>query len=75
VRKNYWEKRDYSERGGARSLYYCWSLAEVGKQDVLAMIVKARTLRLQTNADLRDKVDAKLSSLETDYDRYQQQHQ
>lgn len=75
VKKNYWEKRDYSEHGGARSIYYCWTLAEVGKQDIQTMISRAKTLRLQTNADLRDKVETKLSDLSADYDKYQQQHQ
>ncbi len=73
IKKNYWEKRDYSEHGGARSIYYCWALAEVNKQDVQSMIAKAKTLRLN-NADLRDKVEDKLKNIDADYDKYQQQH-
>ncbi len=75
IKKNYWEKRDYSEHGGARSIYYCWSLAEVSKQSIETMINHAKALRLQSNEELRDKVESKLSTLSADYDKYQQQHQ
>ena len=61
MKKTYWEKRDYSEHGGARSIYYCWVLGEVSKQE----ISRAIALRAQ-NGKLREQADAKLKSLTSD---------
>ncbi len=73
-KKRYWEQRDYSQVGGARSIYYCWILTEVSKNDILNMVHKAATLRSQGDPDLKAKVDAKLQTIDKDYDNYQKQH-
>jgi hypothetical protein len=74
LKKKYWEKRDYSQAGGAKSTYFCWVLAEVDKKDVESMVQRAKTLRLQ-DADLKKKVSDKLGNLASEYDEYQKTHQ
>ena len=74
LKKKYWEKRDYSEAGGARSIFYCWVLAEVSKKDVESMVQRAKTLRLQ-DAELKKQVSDKLGNLSAEYDQYQKTHQ
>ncbi|MBI4404057.1 MAG: hypothetical protein HY537_07850 [Deltaproteobacteria bacterium] len=73
-KRQYWENRDYSEAGGARSLYFCWILGAVAKKDVNSMVVRANTLRLQQSPELKEKVEGKLQNLAADYEKYQQTH-
>ncbi len=74
LKKKYWEKRDYSEVGGAKSIFYCWVLAEVNKKDVESMVQRAKTLRLQ-DAEMKKQVSDKLGNLSAEYDEYQKTHQ
>lgn len=73
VEKQYWERRDYSEAGGARSVYFCWVLAAVQKTDVKAMVARANSLRLQ-EPGLKEKVGDKLKNISEQYDAYQKEH-
>lgn len=73
-RKKYWEKRDYSQAGGAKSIYYCWVLAQVGKEDVEKLIQKASTMRLREDKALQAKVQDKLQNLGEDYEKYMEKH-
>jgi len=72
--KQYWEQRDYSSTGGAKSIYHCWVLAKVSKQKVKSLISRAETLRLQKDPDLKSKVEGKLANIEKDYDAYMEGH-
>ncbi|NUM89078.1 MAG: hypothetical protein HUU37_07740 [Bdellovibrionales bacterium] len=74
LKKKYWEKRDYSEAGGAKSIYHCWVMAEVDKKDVESMIQRAKTLRLRSDGDLKKKVADKLDNLDDQYENYIRQH-
>lgn len=74
LKKRYWEKRDYSQAGGARSTYYCWVLAEIEKKDIESMVLRAKTLRLRSDADLKKRVADKLDNLPSEYDEYQNKH-
>lgn len=74
LKKKYWEKRDYSEAGGAKSIYHCWVLAELDKKDVESMIQRAKTLRLRSDSDLKKKVADKLENLDDQYENYMRQH-
>ena len=73
-RKKYWEKRDYSQAGGAKSIYYCWVLTQVSKEDVEKLIQKASTLRLREDKALQAKVQDKLQNMGGEYEKYMEQH-
>lgn len=73
VEKQYWERRDYSEAGGAKSVYFCWVLAAVQKTDVKAMVARANTIRLQ-EPGLKEKVGDKMKNISDQYDAYQKEH-
>jgi len=73
VDKQYWERRDYSEVGGAKSIYNCWVLAAVDKKEIQNMIARANTLRMK-DPDLKAKVGDKLKDLSKEYEEYQKQH-
>ena len=68
--KQYWEQRDYSEAGGAKSLYYCWVLGKVDQKTITQMIERAKTIRYREDPKLKAKVDAKLKDLDKEFDRY-----
>ena len=74
LKKRYWEQRDYSEAGGAKSIFYCWALVQVSKKEVQKMIRKANTLRLRNNPELKNKVSNKLSDLEESYEKWHKTH-
>lgn len=74
LKKRYWEQRDYSQTGGAKSIYYCWQLAEVSKKEIQKMIRKANTLRVRNNPELKNKVANKLSDLEENYEKWHRTH-
>jgi hypothetical protein len=69
-KKQYWEQRDYSQVGGAKSIYTCWVLVQVAKRDVEQMVLRARTLRFKDEPDLKNKVETKLNTIEKDFDSY-----
>lgn len=69
-KKQYWEQRDYSQVGGAKSIYSCWVLSQVSKKDVEQMVQRARTLRLKDDPEMKSKVDAKLNSIDKEFDAY-----
>ena len=73
-RKKYWEKRDYSEFGGAKSIHYCWVLHFVKKKSVEQLIRRASTLRLRGNQDLRAAVGDRLQKIDQQYDKYMMTH-
>ena len=68
--KQYWEQRDFSEIGGAKSVFYCWILAKVSKKQVDDLILKAQSLRFKNDPSLRAKAEGKLQDLEKQFDRY-----
>ena len=68
--KQYWEQRDYSANGGAKSIYYCWILSKVSKKDVQAMVSKARMMRLNSDLDTKKKVEGKLQTLGNDFEKF-----
>lgn len=73
-RKKYWEKRDYSQAGGPRSIYYCWILNQVERESVDKMITRASTMRLRSDKDLKAKVGNKLSNISSEYEKYMLSH-
>lgn len=73
-RRRYWEMRDYSESGGAKSIYYCWVLVYVDQKEIDSMVRRASQLRLKEDADLKAKVQDKLQHISEDYNQYQKSH-
>lgn len=69
-RRKYWEKRDYSQAGGAKSIFYCWVLSQVGKEDVERMIQRATTMRLRDDKALQSKVQEKLQNISAEYEKH-----
>jgi hypothetical protein len=67
--KQYWEQRDYSQVGGAKSIFHCWVFAKVSKKQVDEMILKAQTLRLKREPELRAKVEGKLADLPKEFEQ------
>lgn len=74
IEEQYWERRDYSEAAGAKSVYLCWIMAAVQKNEVKSLVAKAGTLRLQ-ELGFKEKMGDKLKSLSEQYDAYQSEHQ
>jgi len=74
-KKQYWEQRDYSEAGGARSIYYCWILSKVAKKDVESMMLRARDLKFRASPDLKAKVEGKMNSIDQDFTDFVKQKQ
>ena len=74
IKKTYWEKRDYSEAGGAKSLYHCWVFAAVEQKAVDRMVDKANSFRIQEDPSLKAKLGAKLEQLPEGYEEYQKTH-
>lgn len=72
--KQYWEQRDYSPVGGAKSIYYCWVLEKVSKKQVQDLITRAQTIRFQQDPDLKAKVDGKVTDIQKEFDKYMQAH-
>jgi hypothetical protein len=72
--KQYWEQRDYSQAGGAKSIFYCWTLSKVSKKQVDDLIVRAQTLRFKDDPELKSKVEAKLVDIQKDFDQYMKSH-
>jgi|LauGreDrversion4_2_1035121.scaffolds.fasta_scaffold612028_2 hypothetical protein len=68
--KQYWEQRDFSETGGAKSVFTCWVLAKVSKKQVDDLIGKAQTLRFKNDPSLRARAEGKLQDIEKQFDRY-----
>ncbi len=73
-KKMYWERRDYSQNGGAKNLFYCWKLVYVSKQDVNNLVSRATTMKLNANAELKAKVDQKLGDIDKKYEEWQKTH-
>ncbi|MBS1958231.1 MAG: hypothetical protein JST80_02045 [Bdellovibrionales bacterium] len=72
--KQYWEQRDYSQTGGAKSIFYCWTLAKVSKKKVEALITRAETIRFKEDPALKTKVEAKSIDIQKEFDQYMQAH-
>lgn len=73
-KKQYWEQRDYSQVGGAKSIYHCWVLAEIGKQKVQELVAKAETIRFDQDPNLKTKVEGKVTDIQSEFDKYQHGH-
>ena len=74
IKKQYWELRDYSQGGGARSMYFCWVLGSAKKQDVNNMALKAATMKLQQSGEEKKEVEAKLGNIGAEYEKFQKTH-
>ncbi len=72
--KQYWEQRDYSPAGGAKSIYYCWVLEKVAKKQVDDLISRAQRIRFQEDPKLKEKVDGKMTDLQKEFEKYMQAH-
>ncbi len=72
--KQYWEQRDYSQAGGAKSIFYCWTLSKVSKKQVDDLIVRAQTIRFKEDPELKAKVEGKLVEIQKDFDQYMKTH-
>jgi len=68
--KQYWEQRDYSQGGGAKSIFHCWVLAKVEKKQVDSLILRAQTIRFKEDPELKAKTEAKLGDLQKEFDQY-----
>ncbi len=68
--KQYWEQRDFSQIGGAKSIFYCWVLAKVSKKQVDDMITRAQTLRFKNDPALKAKVEGKIEDIKKEYNQY-----
>ena len=72
--KQYWEQRNYSEVGGAKSIYTCWVLGKVDKKTIGQMIERAKSIRFKEDPDLKGKTEGKLGNIEKEFDKYMQAH-
>jgi hypothetical protein len=72
--KQYWEQRDYSKAGGAKSIYYCWVLVKVSKKKVADLVTRAETIRFQEDPTLKSKVDGKMIDIQKEFEKSQQAH-
>ncbi len=68
--RQYWEQRDYSSTGGAKSIYHCWVLAKVSKKQVDDLITRAQTIRFKEDAGLKAKVENKLVDLQKEFEQH-----
>lgn len=74
IKKTYWEKRDYSEAGGAKSMYHCWVFGAVEKKAVDRMVDRANSIRLREDTNLKSKIGSKMNELAEGYEEYQKTH-
>jgi hypothetical protein len=70
--KQYWEQRDYSSTGGAKSIFYCWVLGKISKKKVNDLITRAETIRFKQDPKLKEKVEGKLTDIQKQFDTYMQ---
>lgn len=70
--KQYWEQRDFSQTGGAKSIFYCWTLAKVSKKKVEDLIVRAETIRFKEDPQLKAKVEGKLEGIQKEFEKVMQ---
>jgi hypothetical protein len=73
-KKQYWEQRDFSSTGGAKSIYHCWVLTKVSKKKVEDLIVKAESIRFKEDPALKAKVEAKMNDVQKGFETYMQAH-
>lgn len=73
-KKQYWEQRNYSEVGGAKSIYYCWVLAKVSKKKVEDLVTKAENIRFKEDPKLKEKVENKMTDIQKEFEKYMQAH-
>jgi hypothetical protein len=67
--KQYWEQRDFSQAGGAKSVFYCWTLVKVSKKKVEDLIVRAETIRFKEDPTLKAKVEGKLEGIQKEFEK------
>jgi hypothetical protein len=68
-KKQYWEQRDFSEFGGAKSIFHCWVLAKVAKKKVDDLIVRAETIRFKEDPKLKEKVESKMIDIQKEFEK------
>jgi len=73
-RKQYWEQRDYSLAGGAKSIFYCWVLSKVAKQKIQELVTRAQTIRFEQDPNLKAKVEGKVVDIQKEFDQYMKAH-
>lgn len=73
-KKQYWEQRNYSEHGGAKSIYYCWVLTKVSKKKVEDLVTKAENIRFKEDPKLKEKVENKMTDIQKEFEKYMQAH-
>lgn len=71
-KKQYWEQRDFSSTGGAKSIYQCWVLTKVSKKKMEDLITKAEAIRFKQDPSLKAKVEAKMIDLQKGFETYMQ---
>jgi hypothetical protein len=71
-KKQYWEQRDFSSTGGAKSIFTCWVLAKVSKKKVEDLISRAEAIRFKQDPSLKAKVETKMGELEKGFETYMQ---
>lgn len=74
VKKQYWERRNYSESGGAKNINLCWVLVAASKQDISNLISRATQLKVAENAELKAKVEESASKIDEKYEQWQKSH-
>ncbi len=74
VAKQYWERRDFSQAGGPKNIYYCWILSSLAKEEVNHLVARATHMRLQENAELKAKVEQKAGEIDKKYEEWQKTH-
>jgi hypothetical protein len=72
--KQYWEQRDFSSTGGAKSIYHCWVLTKVSKKKVEDLITKAEAIRFKQDPALKEKVEGKMTDIQKGFESYMQAH-
>ena len=73
-KKQYWEQRDFSEKGGAKSIFYCWILTDISKKKVDDLITRAEAIRFKDDPQLKEKVENKVAGLQKEFEKYMQAH-
>jgi hypothetical protein len=74
LRKQYWERRDYSSNGGPRNIYYCWALTSIGKQEIRDLVSRASRMRIPADASLKKDVENKLEDIGREYEEWKKTH-
>jgi hypothetical protein len=72
--KQYWEQRDYTAAGGAKSIFYCWTFSKVSKKQVDDLVIRAQSIRYKQDPELKSKVEGKVANIQQEFEKYMQAH-